>query len=274
MAEPHTQSQAPAADAGARPASHHAIRSSFEAFELQFRRNYPLLWRSSIVGPILLTLVILTAIGLVHPEGWVMVQKIVIAGVVTFAFFSRLVILGGEQAPTSEALSFLTTDQLYLLVMYMDLMMAVLVTFHIGLMFRLPYVGEKLGQLVADGAFILHTYPRIRRAAFVGLMLFVMMPFAATGCIGGAILGRLLGMGRIQVLAALTAGSIAGNTLIYLGATRIDHLVNPDNPYLWEAKMGLLVLIVLALVAIERYFQVLKKRTMAASRPAPPKTPR
>ena len=144
--------------------------NSFEEFELTFRREHPLIWLSSIVGPIISTLAILAAIWLLHPDGIVMVQKVLTAAFVTFVFFSRFVILGGEEASSNEAISFLTTEQLFLMLTYMDLIMAVVVTFHIGLMFKIPYLGNKIGELVADGQFILRCYPWIRRVAFFGLI--------------------------------------------------------------------------------------------------------
>ncbi|MEE3074044.1 MAG: small multi-drug export protein [Planctomycetota bacterium] len=244
---------------------HQHVMDSFEEFEASFRRQHPYVWASSILGPILVTLAILAAIAIT--SGFVMVQKVVSAAFVTFVVFSRFVILGGEEAQGNDAINFLTTEQLFLMLTYMDLIMAVVVTFHIGLMFKLPYLGNKIGELVADGQFVLKCYPSIRRAAFFGLVLFVMIPLAATGCIGGAIFGRLLGMGRALTLAALCLGSLAGNTVMYVGASWINQLISKENPYYWHIKIVGLVVLVAVIMIIERYYRALKKRVMSSNAP-------
>jgi uncharacterized membrane protein len=241
---------------------HKHVMNSFEEFEVSFRREHPIIWLSSILGPILATLIILSVIALT--SGFGMVQKVISAAFVTFVVFSRFVILGGEEAQGNEAINFLTTEQLFMMLTYMDLIMAVVVTFHIGLMFKIPYLGNKIGELVADGQFVLRCYPAIKRAAFFGLVLFVMIPLAATGCIGGAIFGRLLGMGRGLTLAALCLGSLAGNTVMYVGASWINQLISKENPYYWEIKIGGLFFVVAVIVGIERYYRVLKKRVLNA----------
>jgi uncharacterized membrane protein len=241
---------------------HKHVMNSFEEFEVSFRREHPVIWLSSILGPILVTVAILSVIALTSGLG--MVQKVVSAAFVTFVVFSRFVILGGEEAQGNEAINFLTTEQLFLMLTYMDLIMAVVVTFHIGLMFKLPYLGNKIGELVADGQFVLRCYPAIKRVAFLGLVLFVMIPLAATGCIGGAIFGRLLGMGRGLTLAALCLGSLAGNTVMYVGASWINQLISKENPYYWEIKIGGLVFVIAVIVGVERYYRVLKRRVMNA----------
>ena len=97
--------------------------------------------------------------------------------------------------------------------------------------------------------------------------MFVMIPLAATGCIGGAIFGRLLGMGRALTLAALCLGSLAGNTVMYVGASWINQLISKENPYYWHIKIvGLLVLVAVIMI-IERYYRALKKRVMSSNAP-------
>lgn len=254
------------------------VMDSFERFEASFRRNHPAIWWSSILGPIITTLAILTVIGAtIGPE---MVVKILIAAAVTFVFLSRFVILGGEFK--DPRVDFLSTEELFLMVSYMDLIMAVVVTFHIGLMFKLPYLGEKIGLLVGDAQFIIKSSPWMSRAAFLGLLCFVILPVAATGCIGGAIFGRLLGLNRAQTLTGLALGSLAGNGLMYaaarLGATWIGPLL--QDPWL---KYGGLVVLIICIIALERFYQY-KKRTVldrlaarpdstpAAAKEAPPQS--
>ena len=54
---------------------HQHVMDSFEEFEASFRRQHPYVWASSILGPILVTLAILSAIAIT--SGFGMVQKAV-----------------------------------------------------------------------------------------------------------------------------------------------------------------------------------------------------
>ncbi|HAN99288.1 MAG TPA: hypothetical protein DCQ98_18495 [Planctomycetaceae bacterium] len=230
------------------------VMDSFDRFEASFRRKYPAVWASSIIGPIVLTIVLLGAIWAIAGFGYM--NKVLGAAFITFVFFSRFVILTGAD-PSQESISFLTREQLFLMITYMDLVMAVVVTFHIGLMFKLPLIGEKIGSLVGDAQFIIRSSPWMRRVAFIGLTVFVMIPLAATGCIGGAIFGRLLGLGRGLTLFGLIIGSIAGNGLMYFGARWIHSTDIFDNPWF---KYGGLAIVIICIIGIERYYQMMKRR--------------
>jgi hypothetical protein len=105
-------------------------------------------------------------------------------------------------------------------------------------MFGLPWLGDKLLALASDGEFVVQAQPWIRRATFVGLMAFVMFPVASTGSIGGAILGRLLGLPRRTTLLGVSLGSLMGCGLMYFGAGFIRAHVDPDDPLLKWIGMG------------------------------------
>lgn len=233
------------------------VMDSFDRFELSFRREHPIIWASSIVGPIVTTLGIIIALWVV--AGYSMMLKIVGAAMVTFFFLSRFVLLTGETA--DESVSFLTREHLLLMIMYMDLVMAVVVTFHIGLMFKIPYLGEKIGALVGDAQFIIKQSPWVRRVTFVGLVAFVMIPLAATGCVGGAIFGRLLGLTRGMTLLGLSIGSILGNVLMYVGANWIHEHIPLESVWM---KVGGIAFVVILIFSVERYYQHLKRKFLAS----------
>lgn len=234
------------------------VMDSFDRFEVSFRREHPVIWSLSIIGPIVSTAAILATIWAVAGFGFM--NKILLAAAITFLFFSRFVILGGESA-SDPTVSFLTREQLFLLITYMDLVMAVLVTFHIGLMFKLPIIGNKIGSLVGDAQFIIRSSPWMKRLAFIGLTTFVMAPLAATGCIGGAIFGRLLGLGRGLTLLGLIIGSIAGNGIMYVGANWIHQYVPYENPWF---KYGGITIVVLIIIALERFYQRTKRKYLSS----------
>jgi len=105
-------------------------------------------------------------------------------------FFGKFIILGGSD----ESAVLLPSEELVAMVVVMDVMAACWFVYHLGFMLRLPVLGPRFAVLDEDGGYALATYPWVRRAAFVGLVVFVMVPFAMTGSVGGSILARLLEM--------------------------------------------------------------------------------
>lgn len=143
-----------------------------------------------------------------------------------------------------EATRFFTSKELALLVFYMDSMVACLLAFHIGFVFRLPYLGRRLRILMDDGKFILASNPWMKHATFVGIVAFVTSPLAATGSVGGSIFGRLLGMSRLGTFLGAVTGSAIGCGLMYFGAALINRYLDRDNPYLTVVGISMVVLII------------------------------
>ena len=191
-------------------------------------------------------------------------QKLLATAAATFFVFGRFVILGGVEGGgdgLAAAHAFLTRGELFLLVMWMDLAVASVLVYHQGFLWKLPLLGPRLRGLVADGRFILKRQAWIRRATFAGLVLFVTFPLAATGSVGGAIFGRLLGLSRAAALLGIALGSFLGCGAMYLGAGVINAYVDRDDPWLTVGGIA----IVLGVIAILNWRY---RRMKAASRQA------
>jgi uncharacterized membrane protein len=217
-----------------------------------FRREYPVLWWVTLLGPLFLTLLILVIIGAFR--GPAFVGRLVTTAFATFFFFGKLVILGGTNGEVDVIRSFFTTEELVMLVLYLDLVTACVLTFHLGFLFKLPVIGSKLTDLVLDGQFILHTNPWIKRTTFLGLVLFVFLPGPATGSTGASILGRLLGMSGLGTFVAIVLGSLLGCAVYYLGAELIRPYIARENSAL--VIVGVVVLFGLVLLLNYRYRQL------------------
>ena len=229
--------------------------------EAAFRRGHPIIWWLTLAGPFVLTGVVLFVVW--ELAGAIVVWRLVMTAVATFLLFSKFVILGGSDGDLVDARAFFTAEQLFVLVLYMDVMTACVLVFHLGFLFRLPVVGAKLKALVEDGHFILQSNPWMKRATFLGLVGFVMFPLAATGSVGGSIFGRLLGMSRLGTLVGITLGNVLGCSLMYFGSELITRYVGRDNPLLLIG--GVAVIGAIVFVLNHRYRQ-LKARQMAAQR--------
>lgn len=179
-------------------------------------------WWATLVGPALVTAVVLLLLALIYDAAFV--RGLLIRAVAAFFVFGKFAILEPTTALSAEAL--------FALVLYMDMLAAVLISFHMAFMFRLPWVGPKLVALAADGDFVMQSQPWMRRMTFLGLVAFVMFPVAATGSIGGAIFGRLLGLPRPTTFAGVALGSLCGCGLMYFGASFIREHLDRDNHWL------------------------------------------
>ncbi|MBM4106938.1 MAG: small multi-drug export protein [Phycisphaerae bacterium] len=225
----------------------------------QFRREHPLTWWLTLVGPFAATALLLLLILVTHDLAFL--KKLVATAVATFFLFGRFVILGGGEKVAAddgmaEAAAFLTRGELFTMVMWMDLATACVLIYHLGFLFRIPFLGPRMLGLVEDGRFILEKQPWIRRATFVGLIAFVAVPLAATGSVGGAIFGRLLGLSRGGTFVAIFLGSLLGCGVMYLGAGVLNRYLDPDDP--WLKIGGIAVIVGLVLLLNWRYSRMKK----------------
>ncbi len=240
------------------------ITEAFQAAEESFRKDYPFAWLASLIGPFVVTAAILVLTGLFH--SWNLAGGILMAAAVTFVLFGRFVILFGNDSATGtedvegvELVDFLSSGQLFLMVTYMDFMTALFVAFHMGVLFRLPWIGPKISGLVADAQFILKAQPWMEKATFVSLVLFVIFPSSTTGSIGGSIFGRLVGLKRARTLGAIFIGSILGNGIMYLFSAQLEPLketIQDSTP----AKVISVLVVIAVIVAFERWFRWMKKK--------------
>jgi len=233
----------------------HEVEASFEEFELSFRKNYPVVWLLTLISPFVVGLVTIITLGLLF--GYAYAQKILLNSLATFFLLGRFVIIlgGHEHTVGSLNLSLLPPLQLLWMLTFMDVMVAMVVAFHIGFMFRIPLLGPRIKEMVADGNFILTSHPWMRRATMAGLVSFVAFPLSTTGSIGGAIFGRLLGLSRMTTLLGILTGSLLGNGLMFL----LSGILKPykDSPVV---NYGGFVVIIAIIFFLERRYRAMKKQ--------------
>ncbi len=209
------------------------IAAAEQEFCDAFRRDYPVSWFVTLLVPPLSTIAICIFVGL--SDGAASLQKLLLTAAATFFFLGKFVILH------SEAM------KLFSLVVYMDVMTGMLLVFHAGFLFRIPYLGSRLLIVARDSQQLLAGHPLIRRATFVGITLFVMFPLAATGAVGAAIFGRLLGMSRLGTFLAICLGSLLGCGLMFYGSVLIDTYIGRENPLLTVGGVSVIIALILLL---------------------------
>jgi len=245
-------------DAMTQSSSFEEAHASLLDFEKDYRHDHRIAWWMALVGPFLLTAILLGFIYLI--QGPKVALSYVAAAASAFFLFGRFIILmGAQEANVADAplfLKHLEPRNLFMMLTYLDVMVALFVAFHMGIIFRLPVIGPKIADMVTDGQFILRKQPWIRRAAFFGLVGFVIFPTSTTGSIGGSIFGRLLGMHRLRVVLAILAGSVLGNGLMLMFSKQIAKSGLGDN---WALRISGVMAMLFALFLFEKKFRSLKE---------------
>ena len=234
---------------------HEQMLAHFLEFEKNFHRDYFPLWLGTLIGPGILSAVLLGVIYVVEgPAYW---WKFAGAAASSFVFLGRFTIITPFPG--------LTPEELFLMVTYQDVMVALFFAFHVGFMYRLPKIGPKIAELSVDSEFILSHQPWMKRFTFMGLLAFIAFPLAATGSVGGAIFGRLLGLSRWAIFWGSSIGAVIGNVAMLFLAEAVNDYLPADSPLV---KFGGIPIIILIILLLERRYSAMKKSYLAQKRDA------
>ncbi|MEZ6046106.1 MAG: hypothetical protein R3C11_11100 [Planctomycetaceae bacterium] len=114
--------------------------------EKEFRQNYPWLWLATLLGPLLLTILILLII--VIATDFRTLTNLLLMSAASLFLFGRFVILGGQDPDVAHLSESMSSLELFAMVFYLDIVVAMVLAFHLGFLFRIPVLGEKLQLLV------------------------------------------------------------------------------------------------------------------------------
>ena len=96
---------------------------------------------------------------------------------------------------------------LMLLAISVDTQLAIALCLALGPLSRLPGVGPWLKRAHERANQLLNEYPRLKRTAFIGVVLFVFLPLPGTGSVGGTFASQLLGLTRPMGVLAIAIGT-------------------------------------------------------------------
>ena len=175
----------------------------------RFERNLPWLW----IGSAMLLFAFLCAFPFLSNSahaGALWAQAFTLATLPgKYVIFSGLV-PGAPLAPWGLAA----------LAVLVDLVIATSLAMFLGLLERWPFAARRLKSIHDRTEAVLLDYPRLRRMAFFGTVLFVYLPLPASGSIGGTFLGQLIGLSRGSTVAAVTlGGTLVSATFAWLATT-------------------------------------------------------
>jgi uncharacterized membrane protein len=97
---------------------------------------------------------------------------------------------------------------------FVDIVVALFLVWNYDLAKKIPIIGNFIEKVEKIGRKSSNKYNWIRPLRFIGIMLFVMVPFQGSGGLVGSILGRLIGMKPWNTFFAISSGSLFGCILI------------------------------------------------------------
>lgn len=115
--------------------------------------------------------------------------------------------------------------ELGLVIWAMDTFTVLIMVYALELFYRFRRLKGFLDRVQANAGLVLAAYPRMRRAAVIGVVLFVMFPVAGTGALVGSFLGILLGLRRQVLIVAVSLGGFLGGMLMAFAALYFRGLV-------------------------------------------------
>ncbi|MDT8358224.1 MAG: small multi-drug export protein [Methanomicrobiaceae archaeon] len=110
----------------------------------------------------------------------------------------------------------------------LDLLGGLFVTWNFYFSCRIPYLGPWIARTMKGGRAFFDARPWLERLYFIGLILFVMVPFESSGGISAAILGRMMGMRPVHVIACIAIGAGISCTAIALASDTVILLLKTD----------------------------------------------
>ena len=141
-----------------------------------------------------------------------------------------------------------------LTIAFVDIIVALFLVWNYDLAKKIPLIGKFIDKIEKIGRSSSDKYRWLKPLRFIGIILFVMVPFQGSGGLVGSIIGRLIGMKRWTVFIAITIGAIVGCLLIaYFADAILSVLVK-------NFLLGVMILIILFVIAIMIYINRKKIR--------------
>lgn len=113
----------------------------------------------------------------------------------------------------------------------LDLLIALLLNTFLPQLEKLPVAGAWIVKTRLKAASHYDEYPKLRRMAWTGVTLWVLLPLPASGAVTGSFASRLVGLSRTQAVAAIAVGSSVNGAIFaamaqWLGASSEELLHN------------------------------------------------
>ena len=97
---------------------------------------------------------------------------------------------------------------------FVDVIVALFLIWNYDFAKKIPLIGKFMAKVEDIGKKSSNKYAWVKPLRFIGIVLFVMIPFQGSGGLVGSIVGRLIGMKPQNTFFAISIGAVVGCTLI------------------------------------------------------------
>jgi uncharacterized membrane protein len=127
---------------------------------------------------------------------------------------------------------------------FVDIIVALFLMWNYDFAKQIPFVGRFMKKVECIGQKSSNKYAWITPLRFIGIVLFVMVPFQGSGGLVGSIVGRLIGMKPMNTFLAITVGAVIGCTFIAFFSDIVFSV------FFQNFLLGILILIILIVIGI------------------------
>ncbi len=131
-----------------------------------------------------------------------------------------------------------------LTIAFVDIVVALFLLWNYDLAKKIPLIGKFMIKVENIGKSSSDRYAWVKPLRFVGIVLFVMVPFQGSGGLVASILGRLIGMKPLNTFFAIIIGAVIGTILIAYFADAILSV------FVQNFLIGLLIIIIIVVIGI------------------------
>ena len=204
----------------------------------------PLIRLAKFFVPFIIGFGVIGTIGLIIEEN----LRIKYWPLVTGYFFPPL---GKETIIPSGVLVGIDPILMALSIAFVDIIVALFLIWNYNLAKKIPLIGKFMIKVEEKGKNVEEKYGWIKPLRFIGIMLFVMIPFQGSGGMVGSIVGRLVVMKPWNTFFAISIGAVIGCLLIAM-FSQAFLIFAEINTTLALILVGIIATVIIAYVVIKR----------------------
>ena len=108
---------------------------------------------------------------------------------------------------------------------FVDIMVALFLVWNLDVVKKIPIIGDVIAKIERAGKSSSSKYQWIKPLEFIGIVLFVIIPFQGSGGFFGSVVGRVIGMKPWSVFTAVFIGSFMSTFLVAYFASALFTLL-------------------------------------------------
>ena len=135
---------------------------------------------------------------------------------------------------------------------FVDIVVGLFLLWNYDFAKKIPIIGKFIIKVENKGKSAENKYKWVKSLRFLGVVLFVMIPFQGSGGLVGTIIGRLTGMKPLNVFYAISIGALIGCSMIAAFAKTFLIFA--------EINTTLTIIVLLIIVIVILIFYLVRKR--------------